>query len=394
MGSDTEKKAAHILIIGGGGTGAALAHDLVLRGFTVSLCEKGELLSGTTGRHHGLLHSGARYVVHDPVAARECIAENRTLRRIASGSFEENGGLFVALDDKDLAYREQFVAACRECGIPIEDISPDQALQWEPQLNPELLAALRVPDAVMDAWRLPLRFLATARHNGARLYRYHEAVELLRSADQIKGATLTDLRSRRSFSLKADVVVLAVGAWSGQLGHTAGIDIPVQPAPGVMVAVEDRLVNMVINRLRPAGDGDIVVPQRRLTIAGTSTWLAEDPENFEPPGGEARRIVELGAEMVPALAKSDVKAVWSAARPLLAEKSASGPQGITRRFECIDHENRDGVEGLVSLIGGKATTLRAMAEAGADLICTKLDHTALCRTDTTPLLPHRAFYRY
>ena len=59
----------HIIIIGGGGTGAALAHDLTLRGFKVSLFERGELLSGATGRHHGLLHSGARYAVHDPVAA-------------------------------------------------------------------------------------------------------------------------------------------------------------------------------------------------------------------------------------------------------------------------------------------------------------------------------------
>ena len=67
----------HIVIIGGGGTGAALAHDLKLRGFEVSLFERGEFLSGTTGRHHGLLHSGARYAVHDPVAARECIQENK-----------------------------------------------------------------------------------------------------------------------------------------------------------------------------------------------------------------------------------------------------------------------------------------------------------------------------
>ena len=69
-----------IVIIGGGGTGAAIAHDLVLRGFDVSLFERGELLSGTTGRHHGLLHSGARYAVHDPAAARECIQENKILR--------------------------------------------------------------------------------------------------------------------------------------------------------------------------------------------------------------------------------------------------------------------------------------------------------------------------
>ena len=385
--------SAHILIIGGGGTGAALAHDLALRGFKVSLCEKGELLSGTTGRHHGLLHSGARYVVHDPVAARECIAENQILRRIAQGSFEENGGLFVALDERDMAYREKFIEACRKSSIPIEDISPAQALAWEPQLNPNLLAAVRVPDAVMDAWRLPLRFFATARRNGARIYRYHEVIELLLKGDRVTGARVLDLQRRSRFTIKADMVVLAVGAWSGKLGNLAGIDIPVQPAPGVMVAVENRLINMVINRLRPAGDGDIVVPQRRLTIAGTSTWLAENPDQFETPDGEVRRIVDLGAEIVPALAQARVKAVWSAARPLLADKSSSGPQGITRRFECIDHKNRDGLKGLISLIGGKATTLRAMAEAGANLICRKLDLNAPCRTDITTLLPHRAYFR-
>jgi glycerol-3-phosphate dehydrogenase len=103
---------AHVVIIGGGGTGAALAHDLVLRGFEVTLVERGEVTSGTTGRHHGLLHSGARYAVKDAESAVECIAENRILRRIAPGSFEENGGLFVALDDEDMDYRPAFLDAC------------------------------------------------------------------------------------------------------------------------------------------------------------------------------------------------------------------------------------------------------------------------------------------
>src|SRR5512132_161143 len=91
-----------VLVVGGGGTGAALAHDLVLRGVGVTLVERGELTSGTTGRHHGLLHSGARYAVGDQESAVECIQENRILRRIAPDSFEANGGLFVALTDEDL----------------------------------------------------------------------------------------------------------------------------------------------------------------------------------------------------------------------------------------------------------------------------------------------------
>src|SRR5919201_6430221 len=89
----------HALIVGGGGTGGALAHDLTLRGIKVTLVERGELTSGTTGRHHGLLHSGARYAVGDRESAVECIEENVLLRKIAPGSFEENDGLFVAVTD-------------------------------------------------------------------------------------------------------------------------------------------------------------------------------------------------------------------------------------------------------------------------------------------------------
>src|SRR2546428_13232611 len=101
---------AHVLIVGGGGTGGALAHDLALRGLGVTLVERGEFTSGTTGRHHGLLHSGARYAVSDRESAIECIEENRLLRAIAPGSFAENDGLFVAIDDEDMDYLPQFLA--------------------------------------------------------------------------------------------------------------------------------------------------------------------------------------------------------------------------------------------------------------------------------------------
>jgi glycerol-3-phosphate dehydrogenase len=78
--------APHVVIVGGGGTGGALALDLVLRGLRVTLVERGEITSGTTGRHHGLLHSGARYAVNDAESAVECIEENQLLRRVAPGS--------------------------------------------------------------------------------------------------------------------------------------------------------------------------------------------------------------------------------------------------------------------------------------------------------------------
>src|SRR4249919_2527918 len=161
--------SAHVLIVGGGGTGGALAHDLSLRGVKVTLVERGELTSGTTGRHHGLLHSGGRYAVNDQESAIECIEENRILRAIAPGSFEENDGLFVATDDEDMEYLPAFLEGCAATGIPAQQLTPEETLRLEPNLNPELKAAVRVPDATMDAMRMPLRFFATARRNGANI---------------------------------------------------------------------------------------------------------------------------------------------------------------------------------------------------------------------------------
>jgi len=111
------RDAPHVLIVGGGGTGGALAHDLTLRGVRITLVERGEFTSGTTGRHHGLLHSGARYAVSDRESAIECIEENAILRSICPGSFEENDGLFVAITDEDMDYYDDFVEGCKACGI-------------------------------------------------------------------------------------------------------------------------------------------------------------------------------------------------------------------------------------------------------------------------------------
>src|SRR5450631_1379993 len=178
---------AHVLVVGGGGTGGALAHDLALRGLRVTLVERGELTSGTTGRHHGLLHSGGRYAVTDRGSAVECIEENRILRRICPGTFELNDGLFVAVEDEDTDYLAPFLAGCEACGIPAERLSPGQALAMEPNLNPALRAAVRVPDGSMDAMRLAMRFFATARHNGADIRPYTEVSDLLMSGSTVGG---------------------------------------------------------------------------------------------------------------------------------------------------------------------------------------------------------------
>ena len=384
---------AHILIVGGGGTGGALAHDLTLRGLKVTLVDRGEVTSGTTGRHHGLLHSGARYAVGDKESAVECIEENTILRRICPGSFEENDGLFVAIDDEDMEYLEPFLKGCAESGIPTQQLAPSEALALEPNLNPELKAAVRIPDGTMDAMRMPLRFFATAKHNGASIHPYVEVKDLIVHDRLVSGAVLRDHVTGKEGQIHADIVVNATGPWSERIAAMAGVDVPIRPSPGVLLALRGRLCNMVLNRLHKSGDGDIIVPQRGLSVVGTSSWTVENPDDLGVPEDHVQRMYDEGAKLIPAVKRVEFRAAWSAARPLIGSRGdADTGRELSRTFKTFDHSDSDGVEGFVTITGGKGTTLRGMAELCADVICGKLGVEAECRTRETVLLPHTAYY--
>ena len=382
---------AHIVIIGGG-VGGALAYDLVLRGFKVTLVEQGALVSGTTGRHHGLLHSGARYVLHDPEAARECMTENQILKEIAPHAIEPNGGLFVALQEEDLRHLPAFLEGCAAAGIPAEQITPQRALAMEPNLSRDLHAAVAVPDGVMDAFRLAMNFFAGARMHGARILPFHEVRKLVMAGRAVRGIIVRQLRSGRTATITGDLVVNCAGPWAGRIAAMAGIAVPVQPMPGVMVSVAQRFTQRVINRLHPAGEGDIVVPQRRLSILGTTAWPVDDPDQVAVPDDHVARLFELCRRMIPALNRQQPHAVWSASRPLLGSQTEKDPFAISRTFDCLDHVPRDGIEGLVTLVGGKATTMRAMAEKAANVICKKMGLTIACRTRKRVLPSHRQYW--
>lgn len=383
----------HALIIGGGGTGGALAHDLALRGLRVTLVERGEVTSGTTGRHHGLLHSGARYAVKDHESAIECIEENTILRKIAPGTFEENDGLFVAVTEEDVEYGNLLIEGCAECDIPTERLTPEQAWALEPNLSPNLIMAVRVPDATMDAMRMPLRFFATAIKNGAVIKTYTEVLDVIKEGGTVRGVRVRDHTSGKEYEIGADIVINAAGPWCGRIADMVGVEVPIRPSPGVMLAVRGRLCNMVINRMTPAGDGDIIVPQRGLSVICTSSWVVDDPDDLGLPEDHIQTMYSEGAMMVPLVRKAEFRAAWAAARPLIGPRRADADTGreLSRTFKCFDHAD-EGVEGFVTITGGKATTLRGMAEAAADVVVQKLGLDAPCRTREVELLPFEAYY--
>ncbi|MFP4432181.1 MAG: FAD-dependent oxidoreductase [Spirochaetaceae bacterium] len=406
----------HVVVIGGGGTGAAITHDLIQRGFRVSLFERGELTSGTTGRHHGQLHSGARYAVGDVDIARECIEEVRILQRIAGESIEMNYGLFLALDDEDEAFAETFESACSAAGISNRRISIDEALRYEPKINPAARFAVVVPDGTLDAYRLPMQFFATAvsgtgadhgpagysSPGGAVVRPFTEVVAVDSRRGNVAGVRVRDLGAAARASgggeefIGADIVINAGGPWAGRIAGLGGMDLPITPAPGTLVAVKGRLTNMVISRLHPPGDADIIVPQRQLSIVGTTQWEIEDADSVTTPEEDVDRLLSQGDLLVPSFSSKAFHAAWTAVRPLAGRAVSNGADASGRRlsrdFEAVSHAD-EGARGFYSIIGGKATVLRAMGEKVADVVCDEVGLTIPCRTAETPLLSHRDYFR-
>ena len=264
----------------------------------------------------------------------------------------------------------------------------------EPGLNPELRFAIQVPDATMDAMRVPLRFFATARRNGADIRHFTEVLDVTMTGRTVTGARVRDNATGRDYEIGADIVVNAAGPWVGKIAALADISVPVVPSPGVLVALTGRQCNMVVNRLHSPGDGDIVLPQRQQTIVGTSAWTVDDPDDLTVAADQIAMIVKEGARLVPAVAKARIRASWSAARPLIGTGGATADTGrdLTRELRCFDHAaDATPTEGFVTIAGGKATTLRAMAEATADIVCAKLGLVRPCETAEVVLLPHTAW---
>jgi glycerol-3-phosphate dehydrogenase len=372
-----------VLVVGGGATGVGVARDLALRGVDVTLAERDGLAAGTTGRTHGVLHSGARYADEDARAAAACLAENRTLRRIAGECVRETGGLFVSLEADDPDYADRKAAACRDAGIDVSWLDEREYRERVPGLADDVARAFAVPDAVVRPSRLVAATAADARDHGARIHTDAPVTDLHVSGGSVTGATVGGSVDAR---VAAETVVNAAGPWAERVAGLAGVDAGLAPTRGVMVAVEHEGLGPVLNRCRPPADGDIVVPHPSVAVLGTTSVAVDDPDEFEEADWEVERSREECARMLPAVADAPAVRTWWGVRPLYEpdERARGGGRGISRDFAVVDHGD-EGVDGLFSVVGGKLTTHREMAEAVADRAAERLGVSAPCRTAEEPL---------
>ena len=207
--------SADVVVIGGGSTGAGVVRDVAMRGYRAVLVDRADLAQGTTGRYHGLLHSGGRYVVSDPQSARECAEENAILTRIQADAIEETGGYFVATPQDDPAWGDTWLAGARATGVAAEEVAIPDVLAAEPRLNPGIRRAFHVADGAVDGWQLVWGAARSAQEYGAQILTYHRVTGIERDGDRVAAVVCHDAKTRTDVRIECGFVINCAAAWGG-----------------------------------------------------------------------------------------------------------------------------------------------------------------------------------
>ncbi len=376
-----------VVIIGGGATGAGVLRDCAQRGMRAILVEKDDIANGTTGRNHGLLHSGARYAVTDCHSAVECIQENRILKHVARHCIEDTGGLFITLPEDDPDFQQTFVNACRRAGIETKILTPAEALRVEPNVNPRLLGAVQVPDGTVDPFRLTAANILDAEEYGGRLLNYTRVVDLVINQGRVCGVNCVNVKTGEKIAIYAQQVVNAAGIWGQQICEYADLSIRMFPAKGSLLIVDYRVNGMVINRCRKPADADILVPGDTISLIGTTSEKIpySDIENIRVTPDEVEILLAEGEKLCPIMAKTRVLRAYCGVRPLISLGDDPSGRNISRGIVLVDHGDRDGLPGLITITGGKLMTYRLMAQMATDAVAKNLGNTQACTTAVRPL---------
>ncbi|WP_295809273.1 anaerobic glycerol-3-phosphate dehydrogenase subunit A [uncultured Apibacter sp.] len=382
LSNSSKTSSWDVIVIGGGATGSGTARDCARRGLRTLMLERYDIATGATGRNHGLLHSGSRYAVTDRESAEECIKENMILKRIASHCVEKTDGLFLTLPEDDIAYQSKFIEACHTAGIDAKAIDPKEALLLEPSANPSIIGAVIVPDGTVDPFRLTLSNIMDAKQHGAKIETYHEVLGLIKEQNRVIGVRVYDHIAKEEKKLYASVIVNAGGIWGQKIAEYADLKIKMFPAKGSLLIFGHRVNNMVLNRCRKPADSDILVPGDTICLIGTTSTHVpyEEIDNMYVTPEEVDILIREGGKLSPTLLQTRILRGYAGVRPLVASDDDPSGRNVSRGIVLLDHATRDGLEGFITITGGKLMTYRLMAEWATDLVCKKLNNTTPCTT--------------
>jgi glycerol-3-phosphate dehydrogenase len=414
-----------VLVIGGGITGAGVALDAAARGLSVALVEQQDFAGGTSSRSTKLVHGGLRYLpMLDIVQVREDLQERGLLLRnapylvrplpfvlplyaearrplglrlpaalrpllpvgLACGlwAYDVLAGLSA---DRRVPRRRAAsapsAAALRATGgvrpRATEPAAPRLRMRPHRRLTPGAAAALVPPlrhtglrqaylyyDAVTDDARLVMTVLRTAARRGAAVVNYARVTDLVTASGRVTGARVRDLLSGRDLTVSAGTTVNATGVWAESVAGLAGRPtFHVRRAKGVHLVVSRRAVRLgrAALVLPETDDGRLafVVPWQGAALIGTTDTEAAGPPDAPraDPGDVAYLLDHASRFLDVRLGRGDVLSVYAGVRALVTV--GHGAPGSSARLSRR-HEVAPSAEGFVTVVGGKLTTYRRMAE--------------------------------
>lgn len=419
-----------LIIVGAGINGAGIARDAALRGLHVLLLDKSGIGSGTTSYATRLIHGGLRYLEHYEIPlVRESLHEREVLLRIAphlvhplpflipiyQGGKRGPGMLRLGMIAYDVLSFDKSLANHTM-------LNREEALRREPGLDPNGLegAALYYDAQVEFPERLALENALSAHENGSTIRTYAQVERFLRNGNRVEGVQFTDLLTGEQHEARAPITINASGPWLDELmslelggqgekmiGGTKGSHIIVQPFPG---APKEALYVEARSNGRPY----FIVPWNDLYLIGTTDLRYTDSlDRIVPDEEEIEYLVRETNAVIPdaELTRESVLYSYAGVRPLPYQSEGS-ESGITRRHIIRDHSlnpasrtqapasRAPAIEGLISIIGGKLTTYRNLAQQAVDMVYRKLGRTPpACATARIPLpgartADYRAFERH
>jgi glycerol-3-phosphate dehydrogenase len=380
-----------ILIIGGGITGAGLALDAAVRGFSTGLVEKRDFASGTSSRSTKLIHGGLRYLEHfDFALVREGLRERAILMKIAPHLAEAFPFVIPLYENPRRNYDHPLkmrmglwlydLLAGRYNFARHRRLSRDEALELAPQLDPQgLKGALLYYDARTNDSRLVVEVMKAAHARGTEIANYTRLTRFIKDErGNIAGARLRDELTGDEIECHARIVINATGVWledTIQLNQPAAnrLNKTLRPSKGIHLTVSADRLRVSDAWLIPSLAGHrfyFVVPwEGRVNIGTTDTDYSGDKDSPRAEEDEVNEILRAINSYFPEanLDPSDVISAWAGLRPLIYEPGARSTSDVSRKEEIIETD-----DGLISIGGGKLTTYRLMAEHGIDLASDRL----------------------
>jgi glycerol-3-phosphate dehydrogenase len=366
-----------IVIIGGGATGVGVAVDAANRGFDTLLLERMDFGSATSSRSTKLVHGGVRYLEQGNVSlVMEALKERGLLRQNAPHLVHDLG--FVV---PNYSWWE---APFYGIGMKVYDLlagkygfgksrllSREETLERLPTIQTDgLRGGVIYYDGQFDDTRLLIHLAATAADQGAALLNYAPVVEITRGADGFAdGVVAIDSESGQRMRIPAHVVVNAAGIFADEVRRLAEPELAgmIAPSQGIHLVFEREFLRGNTAIMVPhTSDGRVLfaIPWHEHTVVGTTdTPIPEPSYNPLPFEEEIQFILDTAAQYLSRPPqRGDVLSVYVGIRPLVKANGASMKTSSLSRDHTIHVDN----SGLLTIVGGKWTTYRHMAEDCVD----------------------------